>query len=77
MCIRLAGAVAAVVPDGVGSWGQAWTLTAESDRRWMRALAAWEENDTPATVAALRVAFDDVVNAWKTVTHLWKTREAA
>lgn len=76
MNLRMCSAITAIAPPGVGRWPEAWKLTAEADRRWIRALKKWEQNENAETTAELRVAFDAFLEAWKAVVVEWR-RQAA
>lgn len=65
LCARLAGDVAAIAPAGLGTWDQAWAIVDPPSAELLAALTAWEATGDDDTVAAVKVAYDAVLDAWR------------
>ena len=65
LCRRLCAEVAEIAPPGIGRWEPAREITAPSDAAFVEALTAWEVDPGPATLASVRRAYRDVLDAWR------------
>ena len=71
LCRRLAEDVALLSPPGIGTWDEAWAIVTPASAAFMDALATWEATASGADHARVRVAYDDVVDAWRTAVARW------
>ena len=65
ICQRLSQAVSELVPEGIGCWPEAWDIVAKSDADFMLALARWEADPTDESAAAVKVAYQAALKAWR------------
>ena len=72
LCRRLAADIAAVAPEGLGSWPPAWELVEAPSGRFLDRLHEWVETGDDELGDVLRYAYVDVVAAWKTAADRWQ-----
>jgi len=65
ICCHLSQAVRKLVPEGIGRWAGAWDIVAKSDADFMLALARWEADPTDESAAAVKVAYQAALKAWR------------
>jgi hypothetical protein len=76
MCERLAAAVSAIAPAGIGAWPQAWEVVGPASADFMELLTRWEDTGKKALLPRIRTAYDDVLAAWKRAAEQYE-RETA
>ena len=62
---HLSQAVTELVPEGIGRWQGAWDMVAEASADFMLALAIWEADPTDESAAAVKLAYEAVLKAWR------------
>ncbi len=65
LCEQLVDDVAAIAPEGIGRWPEAWDIVDPPSAELMVALAAWEATGLEEDRARVRVWYGRVLAAWK------------
>ena len=65
LCQQLAGDVAAVVPEGIGRWPEAWDIVDAPTAEFMIAITAWEVTGLEEDRGRVREWYKRVIAAWK------------
>ena len=65
ICCHLSQAVTKLVPEGIGRWPGAWDIVGEASADFMLELAMWEADPTDESAAAVKLAYEAVLKAWR------------
>jgi hypothetical protein len=76
LCRRLAQAVAAIAPQGIGAWPEAWDIVDPASAEFLSLLTQWEASGDAEILPRLEAAYDAVLAAWTEAVERF-TREAA
>lgn len=75
MCLRVCGAIAALVPDELGRVDAVWSYTAAADAAFIEAVELWDQGEGREHYAAVRKSFDEFVDTWREAASLWRKGE--
>ena len=64
LCKRLSDDINAVCPPGLGEHPRAWEIVEQPSKVFLDLLGCWERGND-AIKPELRIAYDDVVKAWR------------
>ena len=64
LCKRLTEEVNDLAPDGLGLSKRTWEIVDPASAEFMARLSAWEVDPTSATLSAVRIAYDELLEAW-------------
>ena len=65
LCQQLVGDVAAVAPEGIGRWPEAWEIVDGPSAELIVALSSWEDTGSEEDRAKVREWYRRVIAAWK------------
>ena len=74
---KLAEAVAAIAPKGIGHWDRAWQIVDGPGADYMLALISWEKSPSDEAAMVVSVAYDGVLEAWRIAAIGYTTERAS
>lgn len=72
ICRRVADAVSAVAPPGLGRWDGAWERVEAPSGAFLDALDTWERSGAPEDQRAVQRTAEAVLAAWKESAEAWE-----
>ena len=72
--IKTVREIAAIVPDGIGSWPEAWEIVGDADTAYSKAVSAWAKDPGAKTGRAASDAHDVLLDAWREASDQFRAR---
>jgi len=77
LCIRLGNDVSGFTTPAVRAWGPAWEIVHEPSVIFLDRLNEWEETGDTETAQRVKVAYRDVVKAWREAVRAFEMEGSA